>query len=92
MGFASFARRVLDEGFRKGIRVFHRIGMLRIEPRNRIEGGRGEAGHTEGIEDMHRPEPVPRFRGDHRILALGVDAEDRAIEGEQVEGIALASR
>ncbi len=58
--------------------------MLRIEPRNRIEGGGGEAGDAEGIEDMHGSEPIARFCGDDRIFSLGIDAEDGTIKGEEV--------
>ncbi len=70
-GLPGLACCVLDEGFGKGIRVFHCVGMLWIETPERIEGGGGEAGDAEGIKDMHGTEAVPRFGGDNSILALG---------------------
>src|SRR3546814_9226407 len=49
-----------------------------------IERGPDHARYAEGIEDMDRAEACAIVGGDTRVLALGVDADDRAGIVEQV--------
>lgn len=84
MGLAGHARFVEEEGVGKGAGVFRDIEAGHIEPVERIEGGRGQAGDAEGIEDMDRAEGFSGAAGDFGILALGVDADYRAIGRQQV--------
>ena len=84
MGFAGFARRVVNERVGERRSVLGDIEAFGIEPGERIEGGRGQAGHAERIEDMDGAEAVAGATSDAGVLALGVDADDGAIGGEEV--------
>lgn len=55
MGLAGHARFVEDEGVGKGAGIFGDIEAGHIEPVERIEGGRGQAGDAEGIETWTGP-------------------------------------
>src|SRR3546814_1591309 len=56
----------------------------RVDTIQWIERGPDHARYAEGIEDMDRAEACAIVGGDTRVLALGVDADDRAGIVEQV--------
>src|SRR3546814_11008755 len=58
----------------------------RVDTIQWIERGPDHARYAEGIEDMDRAEACAIEGGDTRVLALGVDADDRAGIVEQVGG------
>jgi len=72
------------ESVGKGAGVIGDIDSIGIERVEGIEGRRGEAGNAEGVQDMDRAELLAGTAGDLRILALGIDADDGTVGGEQV--------
>jgi hypothetical protein len=56
MRLAGHARFIEHEGVGQGACIFRDIEAGRVEPVERIEGGRGLAGDAEGVEDMDRAE------------------------------------
>ena len=64
------------EGARLRIENVHRVDARRRESRQ------GLGKHSEGIDDIDRPEFAPEMRGDGRILGFRVDADARAFPGQ----------
>ncbi|EPE61704.1 hypothetical protein L479_01903 [Exiguobacterium sp. S17] len=84
VGVARLPRRVVDQRVGERVGIFRQIEAGGIEPVERIVAGRGPARHAEPIEAPDRTFSGAGAGGDAGVLALGVDAGDRAIEQEQV--------
>ena len=80
---AGVAGRIVHEGSAMVAASSARSG-LRVETVERIVGCGGPSGDAERVEDMDRSEPTAGGVGDARVVALGVDAEHRALGGEEV--------
>jgi DNA-binding transcriptional ArsR family regulator len=81
MGFAGHARFIEHEGVGQGACVFGHIEAGQVELVERIEGGRGQAGNAERIEDMDRPELFTGAACDFRILPVS-SSRPRAISSK----------
>lgn len=75
---------VIDQGVGQGACVLGHIEAVRVEGIEGIEGGRGFAGDGEGVEAKDQAELLAGAAGDPGIFALGVDADDGAVRGQQV--------
>ena len=84
MGFPNLAGRIVDQGIGQERGVFGQVGAVGVQAGERVEGGRGLAGDAEGVEDIDGAKPQPRRRRDAGVLALGIDAQDRAVRGQQI--------
>ena len=81
---AGLARRIVDQSVGQQGGVLGQLQTVRIETVQRIEGGGRHTRHPERVQHIDRPEAAPRPHGDPRILTLGVNAEDRAVGGQQI--------
>ena len=84
MGVAGFAGRIVDEGVGERGGVFGGIEAIGIEIGEGIERRRWLSRDAKGIETKDLAEAMAGAAGDFRIFALGIDADDRAIGGQQV--------
>jgi len=85
MGVARKSRFVEYQRIGKCGDVFGNIDAFRIKSVHRIEGHRRPVGDTERIEDVHRPEVLPRTTCALGILSLGIDADNRSIPSGGLE-------
>ena len=82
--FAALIGRIVDQGVGEERCVFGQVRAVGIEAVQRVESRRGLAGNLEGIEHIDGAKPRPAGGCDAGVLALGIDAEDRAIGGQKV--------
>src|SRR3546814_8132300 len=64
--------------------VLGQIEAFRVEPVERIIAGGGLPGDAKGIEAPHLALGGAGASSDAGVLALGVDADHRAVDGQQV--------
>src|SRR3546814_1269150 len=78
MRLARFAGGVIDQCVGQRHAVAGEIEAGRVDTIQWIERGPDHARYAEGIEDMDRAEACAIVGDNTRVLALGVDADDRA--------------
>ena len=78
------ARGVVDEGVGQRRGFLRRVDLFGIQAGQRVEGGTRLAGDAERVDHMDRTEAGARSAGDPGVLALGVDADDRAVDRQQI--------
>ncbi|WCP16306.1 hypothetical protein sphantq_04802 (plasmid) [Sphingobium sp. AntQ-1] len=84
MGIAALPRCIMDQGIGQRHRIFGQIEAGGVETVERIVAGRGLPGHFERVEAPDLAAHGARPGGDAGVLALGVDADHRAVEGQQI--------
>ena len=84
MRLTCFAGCVIDQGISERGGFLGHVQAARIEVSQGIEGCRGLAGDPEGIEHMNGSEVMAGSSGNPGVFAFGIDADYRAIGGEQI--------
>ncbi len=84
MGLATLPRWIMHQGVGQRHRIFGQVEAGWVEPVERIVAGRGLPRHLERVEAPNLALGRARPGGDAGILPFGVDADHRAVEGQQI--------
>ena len=84
MRLARLPRCIVHQRVGDRLRIFREIGACGVELRQRVVAGRRTPGDAEGVQAPHKALAGPRTSRDAGILALGVYADHRAVEQQQV--------